>query len=146
MALSHEVFTDAQINGPKNVMGYPDISINNSEVSRSIFDNPHLNAPKEAITFLKLAEREGAYSLLSERTRQRLEMYYLHGKSLKEIADIHHVSKQAVSQTLKLSPESLFKQMIRDVIAYRTPISLKEISDAYSGYRIYLDKNKNRRK
>ena len=114
--------------------------------TQSAFDTPTLAVSLEVIAFLKLAEKEGAYSLLSERTRQRLEMYYLQGKSLKEIADIHHVSKQAVSQTLKLSPESLFKQMIRDVIAYRTPISLKEISDAYSGYRIYLDKNKNRRK
>lgn len=113
--------------------------------TQSAFDTPTLAVSLEVIAFLKLAEKEGAYSLLSERTRQRLEMYYLQGKSLKEIADIHHVSKQAVSQTLKLSPESLFKQMIRDVIAYRTPISLKEISAAYSGYRIYLDKNKNRK-
>lgn len=148
MTLSHEVFTDAQINGPKNVMGYPDTTAEHAlpEKPKSAFETVAPTAAPEVIAFLRLAEREGAYGLLSERTRQRLEMHYLHGQSLKEIADMQQVSKQAVSQTLRLSPESLFKQMTKDVNARRTPISFREILAAYSGYRIYLDENKKRRK
>lgn len=82
MALSHEVFTDAEINGPKNVMGYPDVIPQYvfPEKPKSVFEVIAPNAAPEVIVFLRLAEREGAYGLFSERTRQRLEMHYLHGK------------------------------------------------------------------
>jgi len=97
------------------------------------------------VTFLKLAEREGAYSLLSERTRQRLDMHFLQGMSLTEIAGFQKVTKQAISQSLKLAPETLYKQMTKDVVQRRTTISFKEILSAYSAYRIYYDAKKKKR-
>lgn len=111
----------------------------------SAFDTVASGAATEVIAFLRLAEREGAYARLSEKRRKTLEMRYADGLTMPQIANILEISKQAVSQSLKLSPESLFKQMTKDVIARRTPISFREILSAYSGYRIYLDKNKKRR-
>lgn len=133
-------FTLEQLNGPKNVMGYPDIPLNRFEIPRSVFDNPHSNAPKEAIAFLRLAEREGAYGRLSERTRQRLELRFLEGLSISEIAEIQDVTKQAVSQTLTMFPNMLYKQMTKDNYMGRTTISFREILGTYSDYLVYLQK------
>lgn len=148
MALRHEAFTDAQLNGPKNVMGYPDIALERVvfEAPKNVFEVVSPNAPIEVVAFLKLAKREGAYDLLSEKARQRLEMYYLEGKTEKEIASIHQVSKQAISQTLRLTPESLYKKMTMDVNAYKTFISFREILAAYSDYRIYFESRKRSKK
>jgi DNA-directed RNA polymerase specialized sigma24 family protein len=103
------------------------------------------DAPPAMVAFLKLAAREGAYSLLSERIRQRLDMHFLQGMSLTEIAGFQKVTKQAISQSLKLAPESLYKQMSKDVVHRRTTISFKEILSAYSAYRIYYDAKKKKR-
>ncbi len=99
-------------------------------------------AAPEIIALLRLAEREGAYARLSDKRRKTLQMRYVDGLSHAQIAEEFGISKQAVSQTLKLTPESLYRQMTRDVNTYRTPISFREILATYSAYRIYLDKKK----
>nr|MBI5456092.1 hypothetical protein [Candidatus Levybacteria bacterium] len=138
MALSHEVFTEAQLNGPKNVMGYP-------EKSKSVFEIVSPKAAPEIITLLRLAEREGAYARLTPRRKEILQKYYVEGQSMPQIADGYGVSKQAISQSLRLTPESLFKQMTKDVSARRTPISFREVLATYADYRVYLDKKKKSR-
>ena len=142
--MSPEVFTDAQINGPKNVMGYPDMISTHifSEKPKSVFETIAPIAAPEVIGLLKLAEREGAYEKLSEKTRQRLEMHFLEGMSITKIADIQKVSKQAVSQSLRLTPESLYKKMTKDVFMRRTNIPFTEILRVYSAYRIESDAKK----
>lgn len=110
--------------------------------TQSAFATASPGAPREVISFLKLAERQGAYGKLSPKRREILEMRFAEGLSQVQIARRYGISKQAVSQSLKLSPESLYKQMTRDVITHRTPISFREILAAYSDYRIYLDGKK----
>jgi DNA-directed RNA polymerase specialized sigma subunit len=106
---------------------------------RSTFDSPHPDCPKEIIDLLKLAEREGAYGKLSEKRRKTLEMRFVEGLTMPQIGDVLQISKQAVSQTLKDAPESLYKLMVKDAISYRTHVSFREILATYSAYKVYLD-------
>lgn len=142
--MSPEVFTNIQIDGPKNVMGYPDITPEHvfPEKSKSVFEVVAPNAAPEIIALLRLAEREGAYTRLAPRKKEILQKYYVQGLSMPQIAGEFLISKHAVSQSLRLTPESLYKQMTRDVNTYRTPISFREILEAYSAYRVYLDKKR----
>jgi len=96
----------------------------------------------EVIALLRLSEREGAYGSLSEKARRILEMRYVEGLTMSQIGDVLGISKQAVSQSLKYTPESIYNRMVRDVITYKTDINFKEILKTYSAYRVYLDKKK----
>lgn len=109
---------------------------------KSAFDSSHKDSPKEIIDLLRLAEREGAYANLSEKRKRTLEMRFVEGLTMPQIGDVLKISKQAISKTLKLTPESLYKQMTKDVVTYRTNISFKEILATYSAYRVYLDGRK----
>lgn len=144
MALSHEIFTDAQLNGPKTVVGYPDMSLEHivPEKPKSVFEAAVPTSPPALIELLKLSERQGAYANLSLQTRRILQMRYVEGLNLPQIGDVIGVSKQAVSQTLRLTPESLYKKMTKDVVMRRTNIPFSTILLAYSNYRIELDVGK----
>lgn len=112
----------------------------NIEVRKtSAFNSLHPDSPKEIVDLLKLAEREGAYGRLSEKRRRTLEMRFVEGLTMSQIGDVLEISKQAVSQTLKDAPESLYKLMVKDVVTYRTHVSFREILATYSAYRIYVD-------
>jgi len=147
MASQHEVFTDTQINGPKNVMGYPDVAPEHifPEKPKSVFEVVAPNAAPEVIVLLKLAEREGAYARLTQRRKEVLQKYYVEGLSMPQIADGYGVSKQAISQSLRLTPEFLFKQMTGDVFLEKTNIPFREIMEIYAAYRVYLDGKKSRK-
>ena len=142
MTLSHEMFTDAQLNGPKNVMGYPDLTPERvaPEKPKSAFEVVSPNAAPEVIALFRLAEREGAYAKLTPRRKEVLQKYYVQGLSMPQIADGYGVSKQAISQSLRLTPESLYKQMRKDIFARRTSVQFSEVIATYSDYRVYLAK------
>ncbi len=106
--------------------------------SESVFVNPPEGAVMPVISLLRLAEREGVYATLSDKARERLEMYFLTGLPITKIAGIQHVSKQAVNQTIRKAPEMLYKKMTKDVVMRKTTISYREILGIYSDYRIYL--------
>lgn len=109
------------------------------------FENVSPNTPIELVNLLRLAEREGAYSRLSEKRKKTLEMRLVEGLSMPQIASVLKISKQAVSQTLKLAPQSLYKQMLKDVVTYRTHIRFDEILAVYSDYGLYLNRKKKSR-
>ena len=110
--------------------------------AQSVFKTTVPNAPSALIRFLKLAEKEGAYEQLSQKRKQTLQMRFVEGLSMPQIAERLEISKQAVSQALMLTPESLYKKMLKDVNSYRTNISFTEILAAYSAYRLESDVRK----
>lgn len=112
------------------------------ERRHSVFEAAVPTSPPALIEFLKLSERQGAYANLSLQTRRILQMRYVEGLNLPQIGDVIGVSKQAVSQTLRLTPESLYKKMTKDVVMRRTNIPFSTILLAYSDYRIELDVRK----
>lgn len=105
---------------------------------QNVFETTARSAPA-LIRLLQLAEREGAYAKLTPRRKEVLQKYYVEGLSLTQIAVGYGISKQAVSQSLRLIPESLYQQMLKDVNRYATHIGFTEISDTYHAYRKELE-------
>jgi predicted DNA-binding protein YlxM (UPF0122 family) len=98
---------------------------------KSIFDKPLEGISPELVEFLKLAEREGVYARLTPRRQYILEQYVVQGLSMPQIADSLRISKQAVSQSLKLSPMSMYRDMTRNVVEGKTQTSFTEIQTTY---------------
>lgn len=113
-----------------------------NQIRGSSFESFHPESPPALIEFLKFSEREGAYGNLSLRARRALEMRYVEGLNISQIGDVLDVSKQAVSQSLRLAPETLYRKMTEDVIMHRTNVLYSQILMAYSLYRIELDAKK----
>lgn len=107
-----------------------------------VFDNPPETVPASVISFLRLAEREGSYATLTDRTRERIELRFLEGLKEVQIAKRQNVSKQAVSQTLKMFPGMLYKKMEKDVYFRRTQISFREILLRYSDCMVYFQEQR----
>jgi predicted DNA-binding protein YlxM (UPF0122 family) len=106
---------------------------------KSVFETTAPGSPPALVAFLQLAEIEGAYAKLTSKRREILEKYYVAGLSQVQIAGDFHVSKQAISQSLRLSPESLYQQMLVDVVMHRTNIPFEEISTTHKAYRLESD-------
>lgn len=106
--------------------------------TQSVFETTAHRAPA-LMRLFQLAEREGAWEKLTQRRKEVLQKYYVEGLSQVQIAKGYGISKQAVSQSLRLAPESLYQQMLKDVNRYATYISFAEISDTYQAYRNELE-------
>lgn len=113
--------------------------LSTEQVQRSAFESFHPESPPALIEFLRFSEREGAYGNLSLRTKRALKMRYVEGLDMSQIGDVLEVSKQAVSQSLKHAPETLYRKMTEDVVMRRTHVLYSQILMAYSLYRIELD-------
>jgi len=99
--------------------------------AKSIFDKAADGISPELVAFLKLAEREGVYSRLTEQRRHIIEQYVIGGLSERQIAGDLKKSRQAVSQSLRLSPASMHRDMVQDVLDGKTQVSYTEIKTAY---------------
>jgi Sigma-70, region 4 len=116
------------------------IPVLEGRIKESAFKTFWPDSPPCLIEFLRLAEDEGAYAGLSLRTRRALEMRYVEGLEMTQIGDVLDVSKQAVNQSLRNAPESLYRKMTKDVVIGRTNVPFSRILMAYSLYRLERDK------